>query len=622
MDFLEKIFQKVWVKAKEKTAPHYAVELEKISKSIEVLLSANLRDSSRISLVPAGEFVGFSGNQLYLPKAIDLFSQAHLNRGVYVHVTLQALAAINLEIFNQDPDGSPLQQRALFLENCSQINHWLDGELPGFREFQNQLFFFEGTSGGLLAEGYRTFDSQRALKKIVTHLLARDVRAQRSEYLDELRLQKRNAKLERELFFLVPCLSEKRGLSLMSIGSRASAERESNEITTEKEMDRSFNPEQIDLNKEAQNPITHSFEKLETADDYQGGYKMDSGDDELNKHSQALEEVNFKKVTRGGESVQSIFRADAVSILDSENRDELEQAARCFFYPEWSARKNQYLKNYCRIFENPLTLTSKVSETYREALIKNKAQISYWRSRIQSLVNEPLWMRRLKEGDEVDLDQVVADFASLRSHKNVDHRWYSQKQKHHRQIGVHILFDQSMSSDSWVKGVRVLDVILDAITTAGLVFEGSLDDVGVSGTWSSTRHNCFFQEYKKKQETWASLYSRIGQVEPRGYTRLGPAIRHAHSKLSEHGAKKKVLILITDGKPTDLDGYEGVHGVQDVKKACLEGEAQGITTHGLIIDGREKRHFAKMLNYYRLLQDPKEMSEELFSILAKALGRK
>jgi len=176
-----------------------------------------------------------------------------------------------------------------------------------------------------------------------------------------------------------------------------------------------------------------------------------------------------------------------------------------------------------------------------------------------------------------------------------------------------------MSADSWVKNRRILDVITDSISIMGLLTKDYIKDIQIAGTWSATRQACYFQYYKKSGEDWSHFWRCVSQIEPQGYTRLGPSIRHATASLKKCSSNKKLLILITDGRPTDLDGYEGIYGVQDVKQACLEAQNQGILTYALAIEKESKQHFSKMFKHYKVLNDPEKMSAELFKILTKLI---
>src|SRR5690606_8299433 len=84
---------------------------------------------------------------------------------------------------------------------------------------------------------------------------------------------------------------------------------------------------------------------------------------------------------------------------------------------------------------------------------------------------------------------------------------------------------------------------------------------------------------------------RIAALEPERYTRAGAAIRHASASLMKQYARHRLLLLLSDGKPNDVDEYEGRYGVEDMKKAVDEAKLQGVFPFCLTID----RHAAGYL---------------------------
>jgi nitric oxide reductase NorD protein len=107
------------------------------------------------------------------------------------------------------------------------------------------------------------------------------------------------------------------------------------------------------------------------------------------------------------------------------------------------------------------------------------------------------------------------------------------------------------------------------------------------------------------------------QQQPKGYTRLGPAIRHASTSLDNEKANHKLIVLITDGKPTDMDAYEGRRGIEDVRMALKETELKRIHTWAMAIEASDKNYFKSMFSNYSLVSDPENFADELVKLLLK-----
>lgn len=84
---------------------------------------------------------------------------------------------------------------------------------------------------------------------------------------------------------------------------------------------------------------------------------------------------------------------------------------------------------------------------------------------------------------------------------------------------------------------------------------------------------------------------RIGALKPGYYTRIGPAVRHAAAELAGQPQRKKLLLVLTDGKPNDVHHYEGRFAVEDTRKAVREARRQGIAVFGVTVDAGAQSYF-------------------------------
>jgi nitric oxide reductase NorD protein len=110
------------------------------------------------------------------------------------------------------------------------------------------------------------------------------------------------------------------------------------------------------------------------------------------------------------------------------------------------------------------------------------------------------------------------------------------------------------------------------------------DRIRVLAFSSETRNRCHVWDVLGWDEPWQAGRARLGALEPTGYTRIGPAIRHATADLAAVAAERKLLLLVSDGKPTDFDRYEGRYGIADVRQSLREAEQRGLRAHALAVD--------------------------------------
>jgi nitric oxide reductase NorD protein len=84
---------------------------------------------------------------------------------------------------------------------------------------------------------------------------------------------------------------------------------------------------------------------------------------------------------------------------------------------------------------------------------------------------------------------------------------------------------------------------------------------------------------------------RISALKPGYYTRIGAGIRHATAKLAERPNRQRLLLVLTDGKPNDIDHYEGRFGIEDTRRAVIEARRAGVTVFGVTVDREAQSYF-------------------------------
>ena len=185
-----------------------------------------------------------------------------------------------------------------------------------------------------------------------------------------------------------------------------------------------------------------------------------------------------------------------------------------------------------------------------------------------------------------------------------------------------MLLDVSLSADAWVDGARVLDVAREAVLVLGEVAHRLGDSLQVLAFASHTRNRCRVWTVRDWGEPWAAGRARLGALHPQGYTRIGPALRHATTELARTEADRKLLLLVSDGKPTDYDRYEGRYGVADVRQALREAEARGVSTHALAVDAVAGAHLPSMLGpgAWHVLPHPRRLPEALTTVYGRLVG--
>lgn len=274
--------------------------------------------------------------------------------------------------------------------------------------------------------------------------------------------------------------------------------------------------------------------------------------------------------------------------------------------PEWDYRKQ-------RMQDAFVNLQMMVPRDSQAQPLPPRLKVSAQRLRRQfeHLRNDRQWLRQQTQGSELDM-QAWLDFHVEREHGQCAERGLFMEQRQtRRDLACLLLADVSMSTDAHLNNEhRVIDVIRDTLLLFGETLSGLGDDFALYGFSSLRRQHVRMQALK----TFAQRYDdhtrgRIQGLKPGYYTRMGAAIRQATCLLGSSKRRSKLLLLLTDGKPNDLDVYEGRYGVEDTREAVLQARRQGLTPFCITIDREAGDYLPYMFgaNGYTLIRQPEQL---------------
>jgi len=262
-----------------------------------------------------------------------------------------------------------------------------------------------------------------------------------------------------------------------------------------------------------------------------------------------------------------------------------------FRYPEWDYRRASHYHDHCRVVTEFAAEEGEdwhPDESAKRRIRQITRQFEALRPKRQVFPAQP-------DGDELDLAALVRTYADHRAGQPGSERIYSQARNEMRDLAVAVLMDISLSTDSWVDNHRVLDVEKEAVTALSYGLAACGDDHALFTFTSRKRNWVRVQTLKDFDEPLGgAVERRIAALKPGYYTRIGAALRHTASCLSKRANRHRLIILLTDGKPNDLDHYEGRYGVEDTRKAIQEARQQGLAVFGITVD-RQARDYIPYL---------------------------
>ena len=279
--------------------------------------------------------------------------------------------------------------------------------------------------------------------------------------------------------------------------------------------------------------LVHTFEKVETAEEFCGVTRTPDGADELAQHAEALDELDLRDVVRSHTQTRSIYRADVtldVAVGEVEAAETSDTTR--FLYDEWDGKARRYKQAWCSVsVTRPARLAaSSPGSTYAAAVLRKHAKhVRDLRTAFDRLRAVRVLKNRQPDGGEVDIDALIDRYATVRSGHQPDDKLYLVRRRQRRDLATLLLLDLSSSTDAWIKGHRVLDVAKESLLVLGEVLSSYRDQVGIGGFYSYTRRDCRFVILKDFAEPWPQCKATLASVEPTGYTRIGPAIRHGIS---------------------------------------------------------------------------------------------
>lgn len=279
--------------------------------------------------------------------------------------------------------------------------------------------------------------------------------------------------------------------------------------------------------------------------------------------------------------------------------------------PEWDFRKQVMQADYCRLQE--FMTRQHESGELPQHLRRTARRL---RSQFQALVPVRTWLKGQHDGSDLDLDQWVRYEADRRLKDAViDRGFYRAQVNRQRDLACLLLADLSLSTDAYASDhARVIDVIRDSLYLFSEALSATGDRFALYGFSSLKRGHVRFHNLKGFDEPYDNrIRGRIAAIKPGYYTRMGAAIRHATGLMLKQQSQQRLLLLLTDGKPNDLDQYEGRYGIEDTRVALLEARKLGLRPFCVTIDREANDYLPHLFGVggYAVIRRPEELPREL-----------
>jgi nitric oxide reductase NorD protein len=290
-------------------------------------------------------------------------------------------------------------------------------------------------------------------------------------------------------------------------------------------------------------------------------------------------------------------------------------------YPEWDVRSGQYLPDHVSVLTSQAEIRDDVEDFGKDPATARR--IRAVKRQFEALRPGRIMTRGHLDGDALDIEAAVRAQVDRAASGEGNERVWLQSRPEARDLAVSILLDVSRSTESAVSGRAVIDIEREALAALAWGLNACGDDFAIHAFSSLKRSRVYVQKCKGFDEPMGGLVEqRIASLRPGFYTRLGAAIRHTSADLALQTRKPRLLLVITDGKPNELDHYEGRHGIEDTAMAVREARRQGQSVFGVTIDRQAKSWFARMFGQggFAVIPEPSRLTMALPQIYRQLVG--
>ena len=282
--------------------------------------------------------------------------------------------------------------------------------------------------------------------------------------------------------------------------------------------------------------------------------------------------------------------------------------------PEWDYKRQQLIENKCalKIMESSDAKPCKIPKHLRSEARLLRAQFEY-------LKPEKHWLKNQLDGNELDIDNLIRYQTDVnRGQVTKTPGLFKSLQHDLRDLSCLLLADLSLSTDAWINNdARVIDIIQDSLFLFSSALDATGDRYAISGFSSVKNTHVRYHQIKNFNEKLSdTIRGKINAIKPGYYTRMGAGVRQATKQLLTQKTAQRLLLLVTDGKPNDIDQYEGRYGIEDTRQALLEARKKGLQTFCITIDEDANQYLPYLFGQenYILVKKAEELPKKLLKL--------
>ncbi|HKI62161.1 MAG TPA: VWA domain-containing protein, partial [Mariprofundaceae bacterium] len=292
-------------------------------------------------------------------------------------------------------------------------------------------------------------------------------------------------------------------------------------------------------------------------------------------------------------------------------------------YHEWDYNHQHYRPDWVSVYE--AIHPSGDAADIDNLLTKHRGLAKRLKQLLEMLKpQDRVRIRYQEEGSELDLDVAIRSLVDFKGGASPDPRINISHRTDGRSVAVTLLLDLSQSLSETADGCSqtILELSQEAVSLLAWAIEQVGDPFAISGFHSNTRHDVRFHHIKGFSEGWDdAVKARLAAMQAAYSTRMGAAMRHAAHYLKAQTADKKLMLILTDGEPSDIDEDDDQLLIRDARQAVKELDRDGIYTYCINLDPKADEYVADIFGrQYTIIDHVDRLPErlpELFISLTK-----
>jgi len=332
---------------------------------------------------------------------------------------------------------------------------------------------------------------------------------------------------------------------------------------------------------------------------------------------------------RAAESLDKLALADSDQRVASKVRFDLDLPAAAeddivlgpgIPLPEWDWKRRLMKADFCRL--QTMVAREAAPQALPERLRRHARKL---KNQFAALAPVRRWQKAQPEGSELDIDACVRIAADRLAGWHFSGAGaYLNHKPTERDLACLVLADLSLSTDAHANDTqKVIDVIRDSLMLFGEALAATGDAFAFYGFSSLKRGHVRFHEIKRFDRPLDThARGRIAALKPGYYTRMGAAVRRATQLLEKQPANRRLLLILSDGKPHDIDLYEGRYGIEDTRMALIEAREAGLKPFCVTIDREGANYLPHLFGPagYTVVRRPEDLPDRLPQLYSQLTG--